>query len=68
MGPYLIIKLNILLYTFSEALLRGIVSAVSFFFFEVSKESLGDCIIMGMPRCGERLLYAGLLQQGYKGC
>ena len=65
-----IVKLDIFLHTFAEALLRGVLTAIRLFFFERGEKSLRYGVVMGPPRGGKGLPHAALPQKRCKrlGC
>lgn len=63
MRAVLIVKLNIFLYAFTKALLRGVFTAVRFFFFERGEKGLRYGVVMGPPRRGKGLPHAALSQK-----
>lgn len=65
-----IVKLDIFLHTFAEALLRGVLTTIRLFFFERGEKSLRYGVVMGSPRGGKGLPHAALSQERDKrlGC
>ncbi len=66
-GSDLIIKPDVLIHTFSEVCLRGIIPAVGFFLFEGGKKGFRHGVIIGTARVRERLFDTTGAEQGHKG-